>query len=308
MKIGLQIKLLAILFLMLNFLLTSCSDNSEEVDPAPVPTPGIGVVYLPIVVHVVHMGEPIGEGPNLSVQRIRRQIEILNEDFRKKEGTRGYNDHPDGGDAKIEFVLAKKDPEGNPINGINRINEIIIDVPVLGYNQNHYAQYAYWDPNQFINIWTTPLQDSVQCLALGIASAPETDLPGSEFLSFPQEGDAEGILINWAHFGESNIDCHARLGRTLTHEMGHYLGLLHTWGIRDCDTNDYCDDTPAVDKAVFGKVPFIGCAGEEVMIGNYMNYSHDEVMNIFTHDQIARMHYVLTNHPGRNALLTSLAI
>lgn len=294
--------------LAVNLFLTSCSKNDDSIGPSPIPEPGNEVVYLPVVVHVMHNGEGIGEGPNLSNERINRQIEILNEDYRRKVETKGFNDHPDGGDAQIEFVLAKKTPTGAQTNGINRINVSQINVPELGYNQNHFAQYAYWNPNEYINIWTSALPESMMCLVLGSATAPETDLPGTEYLPVPGPTDAEGILINWMHFGESDIDCHARFGRTLTHEMGHYLGLLHTWGSGDCETNDFCDDTPAVDSHVFGKVPFIGCAGEEIMIGNYMNYSHDEVMNIFTKDQIQRMHYVLKNHPGRNALLTSPAL
>lgn len=183
-----------------------------------------------------------------------------------------------------------------------------MDVPQLGYVPNHYAQYVYWNPGKYINIWTPPLSESVECMVLGVATGPDTDLPGSETLLLPGPNDAEGILINWAHFGESDIDCHARYGRTLTHEMGHYLGLLHPWGNKDCQTNDFCDDTPAVDREVFGRNPFIGCDGEMIMIGNFMNFSEDEVMNIFTNDQIARMHYVLKNHEGRNKLISSIGL
>lgn len=294
-------------FLLTALLLTSC-DKDDEIE-APIPTdPNEGVILLPVVVHVIHEGENIGEGPNLSEERIKRQIEILNEDFRRKKGTRGFNDHPAGGDAKIEFVLAEQAPNGAPTNGINRIDTTKVKVPILGYNQNHFAQYAYWDPSQYINIWTTPLPQSTECLVLGISTLPKTDLPGIQPSSWPGPNDAEGILVNWIHFGASNIDCYARYGRTLTHEMGHYLGLLHPWGRKDCVLNDYCEDTPAVDREVYGIKSFMGCAGEMVMIGNYMNWSHDEVMNIFTKDQIARMHYVLENSEGRRALRSSPAL
>ncbi|MBU2903898.1 hypothetical protein KO529_03805 [Arenibacter algicola] len=272
------------------------------------PLLGIEVVHLPVVVHVIHTGEEVGVGANLSKERILRQIEIINEDFRRKEKTRGYNEHPDGGDAKIEFVLAKSNPDSEPIDGINRINMSIKEINDLGYNQNHYAQFAYWDPSKYINIWTTPLPLDTECLVLGSATGPKTDLPGTQLLATPKQGDAEGILINWMHFGESNIVCHARYGRTLTHEMGHFLGLLHTWGGHDCELNDYCDDTPAVDEIVFGRNSFEGCSGETIMIGNYMNYSDDDVMNIFTKEQIQRIYYVLDNHIGRNSLMTSPAL
>jgi len=263
------------------------------------------IYYLPVVVHTIHRGEPVGTGSNLSAERIERQIEILNEDYRRKEGTRGYNNHPDGADSGIEFILARIDPSGQATNGIVRVDTAQHSVQNLGYNQNHYAQYSYWDPEKYINIWTTPLPEQATCLVLGVSSGPETDLPGTELLAIPGPGDAEGILINWSHFGESEIDCHARFGRTLTHEMGHYLGVLHPWGARDCEFNDYCEDTPAVDDFVYGSNTYIGCAGDTVMIGNYMNYSDDIVMNIFTNDQVARMHYVLQNHPGRKSLLSS---
>lgn len=289
---------------LLCLLLISCSKDDDAKVPE-ITDPGQEVVYLPVVIHVLHNGESVGEGPNLSTQRIQRQVQILNEDFRRKKGTKGYNDHPNGGDSKIEFVLAKQSPNGDAMNGINRIDISLMNVPELGYNQNHYAQYDYWDPSSYINIWTTPLPESSGCLVLGSATGPETDLPGTQFLLLPQAGDSEGILINWIHFGESDIDCHARYGRTLTHEMGHYLGVLHTWGGKDCEFNDYCADTPAVDDVVFGRDAYIGCAGETIMIGNYMNYSEDDLMNIFTKNQIARMHYVLEHHTGRNSLLSS---
>ncbi|NAS11149.1 M43 family zinc metalloprotease [Poritiphilus flavus] len=299
-----------ILLFAIYILSHACSKDNTPAqisDPDPI-DPDLELVQLPIVVHVIHNGEEIGAGPNLSTERILRQIAIINEDFRRKEGTKGYNEHPDGADSRVEFVLAKKNPDSESFNGINRIDASTIDVEDLGYSPNHYSQYAYWDPNQYINVWTTPLPAETSCVVLGLATGPLTDLPGTELLAIPQEGDAEGILINWSHFGESVINCHARYGRTLTHEMGHYLGLLHPWGGNDCESNDFCDDTPPVDKAVFGRTAFEGCSGESIMIANYMNYSDDEVMNIFTKDQVDRIRYVLKNHPGRNNLITSPAL
>ena len=295
---------LSIIILAFALVTIACSEEEDDLKSVD-PDPDEALYYLPVVVHVLHQGEPVGEGPNLSTERIQRQIEILNEDFRRKEGTRGFNNHPDGGDTKIEFVLAKQDPNGQPTSGIVRTNISLFDVPVLGYSQNNYAQYSYWNSTQYINIWTTPLDESISCLVLGLSTGPETDLPGTHLLAIPEPNDAEGIIIPWMHFGESTIDCHARFGRTLTHEMGHYLGLLHPWAGLDCEFNDYCDDTPAVDDFVWGRTPFVGCAGDMIMIGNYMNYSDDEIMNIFTNDQISRMHYVLDHHAGRHALVSS---
>ncbi|MEP1095361.1 MAG: M43 family zinc metalloprotease [Cyclobacteriaceae bacterium] len=288
-------------YILLSLVVISCSKDDDPSFPAI-----DEIIWIPIVVHVLHGGEEIGDGPNLSQERIEGQIRILNEDFRRKEGTRGFNTHPDGGDSKIEFVLARQDPNGEPTSGIVRIDTTGIDIDIdLSYSQNFFSEYSYWNPEHYINIWTTPLPIEVACLALGVSTGPVTDLPGGDHFLIPRDGDSDGILVNWAHFGESSIDCHARFGRTLTHEMGHYLGLLHTWGAMDCEFNDYCDDTPAVDDFVFGREAFAGCAGNQIMIGNYMNYSEDEVMNIFTNDQIERMRYVLQNSPRRKGLPTS---
>ncbi len=291
---------------------SSCNEtegiNNPELPEVVHPEPEIDVVTLPIVVHIIHLGEPIGEGTNLSQERIERQIEILNSDFRRKEHTRGFNEHPDGADTKIEFVLAKQNPGRELSNGINRINRNQHSVEELGYNQNHYSQYVYWDHEKFINIWVTPLPDEAECLVLGASTGPYTDLPGTEYLAIPGPEDADGILINWSHFGESDINCHARFGRTLTHEMGHFLGLLHPWGNKTCATNDFVEDTPAVVREVFGNSKFFGCTGEEVQIENYMNYTDDEVMNMFTKGQAERMHYVLKNNASRNALISSYTL
>ena len=130
------------------FFLIQLACSKEEVTPVPT-SPGSPeepkVYTLPVVVHVLHNGEEVGDGPNMSIERIERQIEILNEDFRRMEGTRGFNDHPEGGDAKIEFVLAKQDPDGNPTNGVVRkqmsFNEIPEDVPGIEAEWMGYFSY-----------------------------------------------------------------------------------------------------------------------------------------------------------------------
>ena len=103
--------------------------------------------------------------------------------------------------------------------------------------------------------------------------------------------------MNSRHFGVSELDSAHALGRTLTHEVGHYLGLLHPWGARVCIDNDYCDDTPPVDEPVLRcpSVPVLGCADKPIMADNYMNYVEDACMNTFTRDQAAGARYVLEN-------------
>jgi len=266
------------------------------------------VYVLPVVVHVVHLGEPVGQGHNLPAARIHAQIRTLNEDFRRKEGTPGHNAHPHGGDARIEFVLASVDPDGAPTDGIVRVDASTLANPnPPGGLFDYYAFYGYWDPERYINVWTLPLPESTVDVVLGFATGPETDLPGSDLLLPGEPVQAEGILVNSAHFGPSVASAAHGQGRTLTHEMGHYLGLLHPWGDGTCTGDDHCADTPAAGQAVYGcptSAP-LGCDGTPVMVGNYMNYTDDACMNLFTRDQIARMRHVLAESPRRRHLATS---
>lgn len=291
-------------FLLLILSLFACDKTDDSLPPEPQEPE---VYRLPVVVHVLHRGEAVGEGTNLSMEGIQRQIEIINEDFRRKAGTRGFNSHPDSEDARIQFTLANLDPEGNPTLGVVRkelkLQELPDDLPNFEFER--YAFFSYWNPAHYINIWVVSYADELTNVHLGMATGPDSDLPGDHLFQKPLPGGAEGIVINWAHFGESDIPGKHNLGRTLTHELGHYLGLLHTWGDRNCETNDFCEDTPAVSSEVSSSMPYLGCSGEEVMVANYMNYSPDAVMNVFTNDQISRMHHVLQNSPRRTSLLTS---
>lgn len=272
------------------------------------PEPGPGVIRLPLVVHVVHLGEPVGVGHNLSVERIQGQIRLLNDDFRRRAGTRGHNTHPAGADAGIEFELARMAPDGSHTSGIVRIDSSTTPNPVPpGALFDHYAAYSYWDPEHYINVWTLPLPAESIDVVLGMATGPETDLPGSGLLLPGEPLQAEGILVNSWHFGESTLDSGHALGRTLTHEMGHYLGLLHPWAGGSCESDDFCADTPPVGAPVTGcpSPPPPGCDGRPVQVGNYMNYTSDRCMNLFTRDQVLRMHHVLERSPRRRGLATS---
>ena len=267
------------------------------------------IYVVPVVIHLIHLGEPIGEGFNLSAERIESQIQILNNDFRKKEGTLGYNESPIGGDALIEFKLAKYDPNGNLTDGIIRVNANDIkresDKTLLPFDW--ILQYGYWDPKKYINIWVKPgLQDEF----LGSTTYPHIDLPG---LEEELKAVGEGIIINTFYFGASDIDSDANLGRTLTHEMGHFLGLYHLWGEKensDCNGHDdYVEDTPPVSRRSNGcNSETVACNGQVALTHNYMDYISDACMNMFTIGQIKRMRYVLENAETRKPLITSSSI
>lgn len=292
----------AVVTWVLGALLAGCEPGDGV---APPPTEEPEVHTLPVVVHIVHRGEPVGVGANVSDARVHSQIRVLNEDFRREPGTPGFNTHPDGGDARIEFVLASVAPDGSPTDGIVRIDGSAVEKPQPpGSLFDLYASYGYWDPERYINVWTLPLDESTRDVFLGMATGPETDLPGAERLLRGEPWQAEGILVNSFHFGVSDDGSEHDLGRTLTHEMGHYLGLLHTWGGGECDEGDHVSDTPPVIGPVGGCPPssVTGCDGSPVMVENYMNYTTDRCMSIFTHGQIARMRHVLETSPRRRTL------
>jgi hypothetical protein len=268
------------------------------------------IYRIPVVVHVIHTGEPVGEGFNYSTERIESQIRTLNEDFRRREGTPGFNAHPDGEDARIEFILAQIDPEGNPTNGIVRVDRNLVQTP-SGITDfiTFSSKYSYWDPEQYLNIWCWDV--GLHGIYAGKSRFPVSDLNGLPTQN--EDSDGDGIFINAVNFGqgETNTIPNLDMGRTLTHEMGHFLGLLHTFGQPgNCDYSDYCDDTPPISSGSSGcpsERP-LACDGSRAMIENYMDYSYDRCMNIFTKDQVARMHIVLENSPRRKSLLTSPVI
>lgn len=270
--------------------------------PLPMPQAD-SVIYIPVVVHVVHQGEPIGTGTNISDQAILAQIDILNQDFRRTPGTRGHNNHPDGADAKIEFALAQYDPNYAPTNGIVRLQGpqttySIQDRPTL-------ANLSRWPATDYLNIWVCNLTTY-----LGYAEFPVADLQGLDGLSNTNPL-IDGFVVNYKYFGPNPNSQRFGLGRTATHEIGHWLGLLHTWGDRtNCTGNDYCDDTPTSASPCYNcPIALNSCTNSPPdQTQNYLTYNDDGCMSVFTNDQVARMRTVLLNSPRRASLLNSHAL
>ncbi len=271
------------------------------------------VYVIPVVVHVVHNGESVGSGRNISLAQIQSQIDVLNEDYRKKSGTPGYNSNPVGADTKIEFVLAKRTPSGASSNGVDRVDRNSNGWSAPPYTTSYVDAVikpaTYWDPNQYFNIWVTDLSGGI----LGYAQFPSySSLAGFDC----DEGAAstDGVVIGYQYFGSSDKGTFPVLsppydkGRTATHEVGHWLGLRHIWGDGNCSVDDFCGDTPWAAAANYGcPTGTISCSSTD-MIENYMDYTNDTCMNIFTLDQTTRMRTVLENCIRRNSLLTSPAL
>ncbi|MEM8898779.1 MAG: M43 family zinc metalloprotease [Bacteroidota bacterium] len=264
-------------------------------------------VSLPVIVHILYEGEEVGSGRNISPAQVYSQFEVLNEDFNREEGTPGFNNNPVGASLNIRFLTAKQDTCQNNLveEGIERIDRREKGFLPPPYTRTYLEEVilpaTIWDPEKYLNIWVCELSNNVQ----GIAQFPDSSgLPGIPLVNGNPDGD--GIIVDFQAFGRvGNVVPPFDQGRTTTHELGHWLGLIHTWGDGGCSDDDFCEDTPLAD------VPTNGCpvnkfsCGSADMVENYMDFTDDVCMNIFTLDQKARVMQVLANSPRRGILNSS---
>jgi hypothetical protein len=247
--------------------------------------------YIPVVIHVVARDgfNPVSQGQAL------QQLDVLNNDFAAKGDNIGkLLDEFESlvAPADIHFCLATVDPSGQPTSGITFTSTAVQFIGTeVGFEGRRVIQYdqlggkSGWDASRYINIWVG------ECLnILGSAT-----MPGSA--NFEEE---IGIIIDINHFGAFGDAGHYNeydRGHTLTHEMGHFLGLKHIWGdgnIADCLDSDDIDDTP--NQAG----PYYGCPeGEQLscelndMYQNFMDLTDDRCLAAFTFGQVARMNSTL---------------
>jgi hypothetical protein len=262
---------------------------------------------VPVVVHVIHNGEAVGTGKNISDAQILSQIEVLNEDYQRMNAD--ASDTPAefqsvAGSIDLEFVLAKQDPEGLATNGIVRVAGPKSSWTI---NDNYEIKsLSYWPADDYLNIWVCNLSG-----LLGYAQFPVSNLPGLENSS--DNALTDGVVIAYNAFGSIEDGAFPLLskynqGRTTTHELGHFFGLRHTWGDDEgeCSGTDYVNDTPNQGGSSSGcpNHPQTTCS-VTAMFQNYLDYTDDACMNLFTQDQVSRMIAVLENSPRRASLLTS---
>lgn len=279
----------------------------EKARRAPTDQHAVAAVYqIPIVVHII---EPTSGGTlAISDERIARQIDILNEDFGRTNADASNTPAiflPVAADTEIQFVLAKQDPAGNPTSGIVRVRGTK-DIYSATANQELLRSESYWPPEHYLNIHVADFN-----VFLGFASFPITDLEGVN--NTDDDYTWDGVFVDYQYFGENpSAPSFESYGRTTTHEVGHYLGLRHIWGDGGCNVDDFVDDTPVADDdnsglstpCTFPNDDSNVCETDE-MFQNYMDYTDDTCMNLFTLGQKARMRTILENAPRRASLLTS---
>ena len=271
------------------------------------------VYRIPVVVHVVHNNASSQVGGanngNISEEQIRSQIDVLNEDYRRKAGTRGYNQADSiAADAGIEFYLATTDPNGQLTTGITRHYyaqkssfDVFSDDVLL-------SQIAYWPSDRYLNIWVTKVTTY-----LGYTQFPTV---ADTLKGLPATANelTDGSIIDYRYFGRQTgtvTSSTYALGRTATHEIGHWLGLIHPNGDGDGCAEDYVADTPPtrnLNQTTQCRQTYSDCvAGRTTrdLIEDYMDYSPDACMHMFTAGQVARMRAVLQLSPRRAKLLRS---
>ena len=242
------------------------------------------LIKIPVVVHVVYKQA----SENISDAQVKSQIAALNRDYQSKNADKSKVPAPWKGlvaNVGIQFFLATKDPKGGSTNGITR-TQTSHDSFTTDDKVKFAAQGGTdaWPTNKYLNLWACSLGGGL----LGYAQ-----FPGGPVAT-------DGVVILNTGFGTNGTAAAPfNLGRTATHEVGHWLNLNHIWGdTSDCSGTDHVDDTPDAQLPNYGKpaFPHVTCNNgpNGDMFPNYMDYVDDDTMVMFTQGQMARMHATLT--------------
>ena len=248
----------------------------------------LAITTVPVVVHVVYntAAENIGDA------QVRSQIDVLNKDFRARNPDTSKVTAPWAGlvsDARVAFRLTTKDPRGRQTSGITRTR-----TSRTSFGDNDDVKFSArggidaWDTSKYLNIWVCNLR------------------PWLGYAQFPGGPAAtDGVVILHTALGTNGTAARPfNLGRTATHEVGHWLNLRHIWAdTEDCSGSDFVPDTPNCAGPNYGKptFPHVSCGNgpNGDMFVNYMDYVDDASMFMFTAQQVVRMRAALESaRPG----------
>ena len=279
------------------------------------------VYTIPVVFHVLHLGESVGTGHNIPDEQIESAIEGMNRDYRRTAADGGIAQGA-GVDTEIEFCLASIDPNGDPHSGINRINannqfnyqNIGIDEDINGSDLKNLSK---WPTADYVNVWVVrEINDQGAWPnwnggTLGYAYPVSSSSNNNPNVN-PTGNSRDGIVV--ANFSLGNDpnnntswNIYFNLNRTMTHEMGHHLNLQHTFDGGSCSESncstqgDFVCDTPPTVQQTNCNTP--ACSGTQ-QVTNYMDYTGEDCANMFSDGQSTRMRAVLEGF-SRNSLTQS---
>ena len=250
------------------------------------------IIKIPVVFHVLYNME----SENISTERIIQQLNALNRDFRRKNSDSIKTPQAFkslAADMEIEFYLANRDPNGRSTSGIERkYTPVKLWTSDDKMKFNSSAGADAWDTKSYLNIWICKLQGE-----MGYSTLPGTELA------------KDGIVLSHAVVS-SNAGIQNLVGRTLVHEAGHWLNLRHIWGDTFCG-DDFVNDTPKQGTFTVGCHTEIRrtCGNTEAgdMYMNYMDFTDDGCMNLFTKDQKHRARSLFETGGYRQSILLSKA-
>lgn len=260
------------------FMLSQCA---QGIDPLEISVNGTfdeNVYIIPVVVHILHLDGP----ENISDQQVLDAIDNLTVDYNalNEDLVNVVPEFQDViGNARIEFKLAKLDPYGNPTNGIDRIYS---DETLNAWDDFNYINQ--WAPHKYMNIWTVKDMGDSGVAAYAYYPSTAQDYP-----------EWDGIVTLHDYFGYSGTAGPATV-HTLSHEVGHYLNLIHPWGDEDgCGGTDYVADTPPTTSDTTCDPPYDIC--NPGVIENFQNimggnYYCDHMLTI---GQVGRMNATLNS-------------
>ncbi|MCB0580910.1 MAG: T9SS type A sorting domain-containing protein [Phaeodactylibacter sp.] len=259
-----------------------------------------GTIVIPTVVHIVYRSS----GQNISDAQVQSQIDVLNEDFRRLNADAANTPSVFQGvaaDAEVQFCLATTDPSGNPTNGITRT----ASTRTSSFGTNDAVKFASsggkdaWPAGNYLNIWVCEIGGGI----LGYAQ-----FPGGSAAT-------DGVVLDYRYTGRGGTaQAPFNLGRTGTHEVGHWLNLRHIWGDGNCNADDFVSDTPTAGGPNYTGSPCTfpgpnscnqGTGDLPDMFQNYMDYSDDACMNLYTQGQKTRMRALFEPGGFRASLLNS---
>lgn len=253
-------------------------------------------ITIPVVVHVVYSTT----AQNISDAQIQSQIDILNADYSRSNANWSSTPaifQPVSSSMGIQFCLAKRDPEGNATTGIVR-TQTSATIFSTSNSVKYTAQGgdAAWPAASYLNLWVCNLGNTLLGYGQFPGGASETD----------------GVVINYTAFGNMGTALAPYdKGRTATHEIGHWMNLYHIWGNTsgDCSGTDYVDDTPPQYSENFGcpAFPHVSCtnAPNGDMFMNFMDYTDDACMTMFTAGQALRVQSLFATGGARASIASS---